>query len=141
MKDWQKAHRAHRDRLDWCRNFQDVLLALDQAGAPAPDDIGAAHADWATVKGVFRIGMTLGNGISVVMGPRSLLEELDVPKSATPETLADIVILWADALRRIYKGGDVPTKTEEHEINGHPTTADLIAKRDESYWQPSKVKR
>lgn len=104
MKTWKQALDSHRARLGWCGRFTEILVALDQAGAPPPDDVNAAHADWGTPDGIIRVGMTLETACHItISGNRALREKVlanTPPEIKRGEELGDVVTLWADLLRR-----------------------------------------
>ncbi|APU88931.1 hypothetical protein Rctr197k_125 [Virus Rctr197k] len=144
MKTWTTAIEAHRDRLSWCQNFRDVLFALEQAGAPPPDDVGAAHADWATIHGVLRISMTLKNCV-VLIGPNA---RRFGPGVAEPETLNVCARAWAALLCEIYSGDILdpstglpqPAKSERQDhFQLYASDGEaLVEGRSKPYWQPNK---
>lgn len=146
MKTWDQAKTIHKARLAWCARLSEALITLEQAGAPPPDDVCAAHADWAIDKGrlvdgegkpvggILRVGMTLDNALHI-SGNRRLFDVLGLKttKVETGDQLADAMTLWADILRR-YSGGtdarDVVTTSAMGAVNTtYPLDNDDAAER------------
>lgn len=151
MKTWLNARAAHRSRLNWCSAFSEVLLSLNAAEAPPPDDVGAAHADWATKHGILRVNMTLKNAVAL-SGAKNVLNAVDalkVPRQiAKPEQLADVATLWAHAIRELA----LPTFTERDvtsdlaadftpHAGGPDAGTKLATQRNDPYWDPAKGKQ
>lgn len=138
MKTWPDAITTHKNTITWCMSFRDVLLALERAGAPAPDLIGAAHADWATTDGICRIAKSLGG--HVALAPyRQVHHDQKLPARASVEALTEVVPQWAAYLNRV-RLTDVDVPDEKAEVtdptDGGLTSADLLGRRARPYWTP-----
>lgn len=46
MMTWDTALKTHRDRVQKCMSFADILLCLRKFGMPPPVEIGAGNAEW-----------------------------------------------------------------------------------------------
>lgn len=137
MKTWSDAFTAHKNTITWCMSFRDVLLALERAGAPAPDLIGAAHADWATTDGICRIAKSLEEGRVALAPYRQVHRDQKLPDRASVETLAEVVPQWAAYLNRVHLT-DVDVPDEKADVtdptDGGLTSADLLSQRARPYW-------
>lgn len=59
-KTWNDARTEYKNRLLRCTSFGDALATLERLGAPPPDEVGAAHADWAS-KGTYPLRLSSGD--------------------------------------------------------------------------------
>lgn len=141
MKTWDRAQVAHGARIDWCTAFARVLELLRKFEAPAPDDVGAAHADWATPCGVIRIGRSMGGSI-VLIAPSVLGHKgaADFPTSAPLENLEErdtACRAWATFLCKArggtYPANRAPTELPPSDHLGEDVAARLTEARGRDY--------
>lgn len=108
MKTWNAALVSHRQNIARCMRFRELLQLLEKHGAPPPDAVYAAHADWGVAgqtesqvgPGLLRVGLTIGEA-PVLIATHRIKDKISTPQRVDrAEDLESVTKAWAAELRK-----------------------------------------